>query len=83
MAQVIAEMKRYKLNILSISERRWAKSGRMKTATGEIVLYSNREDDLRHDIMKKGMDKYLMEWKTVNSRIIQARLKGRQTNLPS
>ena len=31
--------------------------------------------------MKKGMEKYLMEWKPANSRIIQARLKGRQTNL--
>ena len=31
--------------------------------------------------MKKGMEKYLMEWKPVNSRIIQARFKGRQTNL--
>ena len=44
-----------------------------------------REDDLHHEgvviIMKKGMEKYLMEWKPVNSRIIQARLKGRQTNL--
>ena len=57
----------------------------MKTTTGETVLYSGREDDLHHEgvaiIMKKGMEKYLMEWKPVNSRIIQARLKGRQTNL--
>ena len=29
MAQVIAEMKRYKLDILGISESRWTKSGRM------------------------------------------------------
>ena len=84
-AQVIAEMKRYKLDILGVSESRWTKSGRMKTTTGETVLYSGREDDLHHEgvaiIMKKGMEKYLMEWKPVNSRIIQARLKGRQTNL--
>ena len=57
----------------------------MKTTTGETVLYSGREDDLHHEgvaiIMKKGMEKYLMEWKPVNSRIIQARLKGRHTNL--
>ena len=57
----------------------------MKTTTGETVLYSGREDDLHHEgvaiIMKKGMEKYLMEWKPVNSRIIQARLKGRQSNL--
>jgi len=35
MVQVIAEMKRYKLDILGISESRWTKSGRMKTKTGE------------------------------------------------
>ena len=85
LAQVIAEMKRYKLDILGVSESRWTKSARMKTTTGETVLYSGREDDLHHEgvaiIMKKGMEKYLMEWKPVNSRIIQARLKGRQTNL--
>ena len=78
-------MKPYKLDILGVSESRWTKSGRMKTTTGETVLYSGREDDLHHEgvalIMKKGMEKYLMEWKPVNSRIIQARLKGRQTNL--
>ena len=57
----------------------------MKTTTGETVLYSGREDDLQYEgvaiIMKKGMEKYLMEWKPVNGRIIQARLKGRQANL--
>ena len=36
-AQVIAEMKRYKLDILGVSESRWTKSGRMKTTTGEIL----------------------------------------------
>ena len=84
MAQVIAEVKRYKLDILGISESRWTKSGRMKTTTEETVLYSGREDDSHHAgvaiTMKKGMEKYLMEWKPVNSRIILARLKGRQTN---
>ena len=85
MAQVIAEMKRYKLDILGVSESRRTKSERMKTTTGETVLYSGREDDLHHEgvaiITKKGMEKYLMEWKPVNNRIIQARLKGRETNL--
>ena len=85
MAQVIAAMKRYKQVILGISESRWTRSGRMKTTTGETVLYSGREDDSHHEgvaiIMRKGMEKYLMEWKPVNSSIIQARLKGRPTNL--
>ena len=85
MAQVIAEMKRYKLVILGISKSRWTRSGRMKTTTGDTVLYSGREDYLHHEgvaiIMRKEMEKYLMEWKPVNSSIIQARLKGRPTNL--
>ena len=85
MAQVIAAMKRYKQVVLGISESRWTRSGRMKTTTGETVLYSGREDDSHHEgvaiIMRKGMEKYLMEWKPVNSSIIQARLKGRPTNL--
>ena len=77
--------KYYKLDILGISESRWTKSGRMKTSTGETILYSEREDNLHQEgvaiIMKKGMEKCLMQWKPVNSRIILARLKGRQTIL--
>lgn len=67
-------MKRYKFDILGISESRWIKFGRMKIIIGEIVFYFGREDDLYYEgvviVMKKGMEKYLMEWKLVNSRII-------------
>ncbi|XP_068739638.1 craniofacial development protein 2-like [Montipora capricornis] len=84
-AQVIAEMKRYKLAILGISESRWTRSGRKKATTGETVLYFGREDDSHHEgvaiIIRKEMEKYLMEWKPVNSSIIEARLKDRQANL--
>ena len=38
MAQVIAEMKRHKPDILGISESKWTRSGRMKTGTGETIL---------------------------------------------
>jgi len=85
MAQVIPKKKRYKRDILGVSESRWTRSGRMKTGTGEKFLYSGREDDLHHErvsiILKKKMEKYLMGWKPVNSRIILARLKGRQTDV--
>ena len=64
----------------------------MKTTTGETVLYSGREDDSHHEgvaiIIKKEMEKYLMEWKPLNSRIILPRhglcccgAVPRQTNL--
>ena len=50
MAQVIAEMKRHKLDILGImSESRWTKSGTTKTTTGGTVLYFGREDDLHNE----------------------------------
>lgn len=37
MAQVIDEIKRYRLDIFGVSEGRWTRSGRMKTGTGETI----------------------------------------------
>ena len=65
LAQVAAEMRRYNLHILGISECRWTGSGRKKTETGETVLYSGRDDN-QHDegvaiILKRGIEKGLIE----------------------
>ena len=47
-AQVINEMKSYKLHILGISESGWTSFGRHVTChTGETILYSGRDDN-RH-----------------------------------
>lgn len=43
-AQVIKEMRRYKLDILCVSESRWTDSGMIRTSTGEKVIYSGRTD---------------------------------------
>lgn len=57
----------------------------MKTTTGETVLYAGRDDNQHHEgvaiIFKKGMEKYLLEWKSINSRLMSAKLKGKQVNL--
>ena len=45
-AQVVREMQRYNLDILGISECRWSGSGRLKTRTGETILYSGRDDNI-------------------------------------
>ena len=42
--QITAEMRRYNLQILGISESRWTGQGRVVTNTGETVLYSGRDD---------------------------------------
>lgn len=48
-AQITAEMRRYKLHVLGVSESRWTDSGRMRTTTGETLLYSGREDGQCHE----------------------------------
>ena len=83
--KVTAEMRRYKLHILGVSESRWTGSGRQTTTTGETVLYSEREDNQHHEevatILRKGMEKSLLEWKPVSSRLVRARMRGRHTNI--
>lgn len=85
LAQVTSEMKRFSLHVLGVSESRWTGSGRLRTTTGETVLYSGREDDQHHEgvsiILKKGIERCLLEWKPVNSRLMSARLKGRHINI--
>ncbi|XP_005091913.1 craniofacial development protein 2-like [Aplysia californica] len=84
LAQVTTEMRRYGLHILGISESHWTGSGRLRTATGETLIYFGREDSQKREgvaiILKKGLEKCLMEWKQVNSRMMTLRLKGKHSN---
>ena len=85
LTQVTSEMNRYNLHILSVSESRWTGISRQRTGTGETILYSGRDDNMYFEgvaiILKKGLEKSLIEWKTVNSRIIKVRLRGRHNNM--
>ena len=81
--QVTSEMKRYNLDILGVSECRWNGSGRIRTNTGETILYSGREDEHHQGvalILKKGLERCLLEWKPINSRLMSMRLRGRHVN---
>ena len=44
-AQVAAEMTRYKLTLLGISETRWAQAGQRRISTGELLLFSGHEEE--------------------------------------
>ena len=84
-AQVINEMKSYKLHILGISESRWTSIRRYVTPTGEKILYYGRDDN-RHIagvalIVKKGMERTLIEWKPVSDRLLRARFFGKHSKL--
>ena len=85
LTQVTTEMRRYKLHILGVSESRWTGLVRQTMTTGEIVLYSGREDNQHHEgvamILRKGMEESLLEWKPVSSRLMRARLRRRHTHI--
>ena len=49
-AQVVKEMRRYNLDILGISECRWTGSGKIRTSTGETILYSGRQDEHHYGV---------------------------------
>ncbi|KAI0230840.1 hypothetical protein LSAT2_018784, partial [Lamellibrachia satsuma] len=84
-AQVINEMKSYRLHSLGISESRWTSFDRHVTPTGETILYSGRDDNRQTAgvalILNKGMERTLLEWKPVSARLLRARFFGKHSKL--
>ena len=76
LAQVIREMKRYRLDILGVSECRWTGSGRQVTHDGSTILYSGHEDTHIRGValvITKEKANTLMEWDPISDRMIKAR----------
>ena len=44
-ANVVNEFRKYRLDILGLSEMRWTGFGELKTSTGECILYSGSEEE--------------------------------------
>ena len=75
--QVAKAMKDMKIQITRISTCRWTGAGTVQLSTGETVLYSGR-DDYRHMqgvamMMSQEATKALIDWTTIDERIIKAR----------
>ncbi|VDP30557.1 unnamed protein product [Schistosoma margrebowiei] len=43
--QIAAEMRRYNLEVLAISETHWTQVGQQRLASGELLLYSGHEEE--------------------------------------
>ncbi|KAJ4430487.1 hypothetical protein ANN_22703 [Periplaneta americana] len=74
----IKEMKEYKLDILGLSETRWNGKGEHVTAQGDLLIYSGRNLQEKHErgvgiLLSKNTRKSLIEWKPISDRIITAR----------
>ena len=80
-AQVMKEMRRYKIGILGISKSRWSGFGRLKTQTGETILYSGRDDEVHQSGVALALDKESAKclecWAPISDRIISARFYSR------
>ena len=75
--QIANEMSRYKISLLGISETRWTKSGKLRLASGQTILYSGYEDDHARHIHGEGFmlsaetAKTLMGWELQDSMVPQ------------
>ncbi|XP_071151821.1 craniofacial development protein 2-like [Mytilus edulis] len=76
-AQTIKEMKRFKLDILGVSESRWTDSGKYNSGTD--IYYSGRTDGRHQEgvaiLLSKRASKSVVEWIAIHERIIQIRMK--------
>ena len=82
-AQVIGEMRRYKLDILGISECRWTGSGRQAMSDGSVILYSGHTDQHTRGvdlIISKEKVNTLLEWEPLSDRL-RARFNSKHCKL--
>ncbi|KAK2187090.1 hypothetical protein NP493_179g01048 [Ridgeia piscesae] len=84
LAQVIREMKRYRLDILGVSECRWTGSGRQVSHDGSTILYSGHEDTHIRGValvISKQKANTLLEWEPISDRIMKARFNSKHCKL--
>ena len=82
-AQLAAEMRRYRLEILGVSEARWNQFRETELATGELFIYSGKEN--KDDVHERGVGimlsghskKCLVEWEPIDDRIVTARINAK------
>ena len=83
-AQIAAEMSRYKLAVLGLCKTRSTRSGQIRLAPGETLVYpGHEEEDAPHAegvglMISKGAVGALLKWKAFSSRIISARFHTRK-----
>ena len=86
-SQATKEMRRYKLDILGISETHWIQSGQIRLNSGEKILFSGREGNQHSEgvafILNKQAQKSLRGWEAHGERIIMASFttKNREINM--
>lgn len=85
--QVAREMKKYKIQVLGISEARWTTSGRVRLSSGEEVLYSgHQEEGAPHTLgvalmLAPEAQRALIGYEAISPRIITAKFATKKKNI--
>ncbi|VDP58726.1 unnamed protein product [Schistosoma curassoni] len=85
--QIAAEMERYNLEVLKISETHWTQVGQQRLTTGELLLYSGHEkENAPHTrgvalMLSKQAQNALIGWESHGPRIIKASFKTKKEGI--
>ncbi|VDP55033.1 unnamed protein product [Schistosoma margrebowiei] len=85
--QIAAEMRRYNLEVLGISETHWTQVGQQRLTSGEHLLYSGHEEEnAPHTqgvslMLSKQAQKTLIGWESHGPRIIIASFKTKKEGI--
>ncbi|CAH8626502.1 unnamed protein product [Schistosoma haematobium] len=85
--QIAAEMRRYNLEVLGISETHWTQVGQQRLTTGELLLYSGHEEEnAPHTqgvalMLSKQAQNALIGWESHGPRIIKASFKTKKEGI--
>ncbi|VDP29891.1 unnamed protein product [Schistosoma margrebowiei] len=85
--QIAAEMRRYNLEVLGISETQWTQVGQQRLASGKLLLYSSHyEENTPHTqvvalMLSKGAQNALIGWESHGPRIIKASFKTKNEGI--
>ncbi|VDO54425.1 unnamed protein product [Schistosoma margrebowiei] len=85
--QIAAEMTRYNLELLGISETHWTQVGQQRLPSGELLLYSDHEEENAPHIqqvtvtLSKQAQNTLVGWESHELRIIEAPFKTKKEGI--
>ena len=73
------------LSLLGVTEARWTKTGKQRLNTGEVIIWSGRQDDKHQEgvalIISKNHANTLLQWKPINERLLYVRLNSKFAKL--
>ena len=81
---VMKEFRKYRPDILGLSKMRWSGFGKLRTSTGEYILYSGSEEDYQRGVglvLKKEARMALLRWNPLSGKIMNARFNSRFAKL--